>query len=80
MRADVLAILDSNKEWKDYVRQNPHWYRTLVREPEEVHKLEYITLHHYEKTIPHKVEKFSSNVQMAQMMLNMLSTMKKGSD
>ena len=80
MRADVKAILDSNKEWKDYVRQNPNWYRKLVREPEEVHKLEFITLHHYEKTIPHRVEKFSNNVQMAQMMINMLSSMRKGND
>jgi hypothetical protein len=32
-------------------------------------------LHHYKKTIPHHVEKFSNGVQMASMMMSMFQAM-----
>jgi YlbE-like protein len=37
--------------------------------------MEIAALHYYKKTIPHQVEKFSSGVQMASMMMSMFQMM-----
>ncbi|MBT2641141.1 hypothetical protein J7I80_02730 [Bacillus sp. ISL-41] len=75
MRKDVMEQLRSNKELIEFVRSQPNWYRKLSRDPREIYSAEIAALHHFEKTIPHKVQKFSNNVQMASMMMHMFSSM-----
>lgn len=75
MRKDVMDQLRSNKELIEFVRAQPHWYRKLSRDPRDLHAAQIASLHHFEKTIPHKVQKFSNNVQMASMMMHMFSSM-----
>ncbi|WP_144474768.1 YlbE-like family protein [Cytobacillus oceanisediminis] len=75
MRKDVMDQLRSNKELIEFVRTQPHWYRKLSRDPRDLHSAQIAALHHFEKTIPHKVQKFSNNVQMASMMMHMFSSM-----
>lgn len=75
MRKDVLEQLRSNKELLEFVRAQPHWYRKLCRDPQDIYSAQIAALHHFEKTIPHKVQKFSNNVQMASMMMQMFSSM-----
>lgn len=76
MRRDVLDYLESQKDLKQFVREQPYWYRKLSRNPYDLQSLEIASLHYYKKTIPHQVEKFSNSVQMASMMYSMFQAMK----
>ncbi|HLO12961.1 YlbE-like family protein [Neobacillus drentensis] len=76
MRREVLDYLENQKDLKQFVREQPYWYRKLSRNPYDLQSLEIASLHHYKKTIPHQVEKFSNSVQMASMMYSMFQAMK----
>jgi len=76
MRRDVLEYLERQKDLKQFVREQPQWYRKLTRNPYDLQSLEVASIHYYKKTIPHQVEKFSNNVQMASMMYHMFQAMK----
>jgi hypothetical protein len=75
MRRDVLDYLEQKKELKQFLREQPQWYRTLSRNPQEIKALEIAALHYYKRTIPHHVEKFTNGVQMASMMMSMFQAM-----
>lgn len=79
MRREVLEYLERQKDLKQFVREQPHWYRKLSRNPYDIQSLEIASLHHYKKTIPDQVEKFSNGVQMANMMYQMFQAMKSPS-
>ncbi len=76
MRRDVLDYLDRQKDLKQYVREQPQWYRKLSRNPYDLQSLEVASIHYYKKTIPDQVDKFSNSVQMASMMYQMFQAMK----
>ncbi|MGG3466546.1 YlbE-like family protein [Neobacillus pocheonensis] len=76
MRREVLEYLGNQKDLKQFVREQPQWYRKLSRNPYELQSLEVASLHYYKKTIPDQVEKFSNSVQMASMMYHMFQAMK----
>lgn len=75
MRADVLEYISSNHELKQFIREQPQWYRKLSRDPKQLEQFEIASLHYFKKTIPHQVEKFSQGVQMANMFMGMLQAM-----
>lgn len=79
MRKDLIDYIRQNQEMQKFIREQPTWYRRLTRNPYDIQALEIASLHHYQKTIPHKVEKFSSGVQMASMMMSMFQAMKSQS-
>lgn len=76
MRREVIDYLERQKDLKQFVREQPLWYRKLTRNPEDLQSLEIASLHYYKKTIPDQVEKFSNSIQMASMMYNMFQAMK----
>ncbi|MCD4838406.1 YlbE-like family protein [Neobacillus sedimentimangrovi] len=76
MRREVMEYLESRKDLKQFIRQQPQWYRKLSRNPYDLQALEVASLHFYKKTIPDQVEKFSQGVQMATMMYSMFQAMK----
>jgi hypothetical protein len=76
MRQEVLEYLERQKDLKQFVREQPLWYRKLSRNPYDLQSLQIQSLQYYKKTIPDRVEKFSNSVQMAQMMFHMLQSMK----
>jgi hypothetical protein len=76
MRKDVLNYLERQKDLKQFIREQPQWYRKLTRNPYDLQALEVASLHYYKKTIPDQVEKFSNSVQMASMMYHMFQAMK----
>jgi hypothetical protein len=76
MRKDVLNYLERQKDLKQFIREQPQWYRKLTRNPYDLQALEVASLHYYKKTIPDHVEKFTNSVQMASMMYNMFQAMK----
>jgi YlbE-like protein len=75
MRKDVYSYLEQNKELMTFIHEQPRWYRKLTRDPSQLQAMEIEALHYYKKTIPHRVEKFSSGVQMASMMISMFQAM-----
>ncbi|MCM3568782.1 YlbE-like family protein [Neobacillus mesonae] len=76
MRKEVLEYLERQKDLKQFVREQPLWYRKLSRNPYDLQALEIASLHYYKKTIPDQVEKFTNGVQMASMMYSMFQAMK----
>ncbi|WP_066066436.1 YlbE-like family protein [Neobacillus soli] len=76
MRRDVLEYIERQKDLKQFLRDQPIWYRKLSRNPYDLQSLEIESLRYYKKTIPDKVDKFTNSVQMASMMYQMFQTMK----
>ena len=76
MRTDVLEYINRQKELKQFIREQPQWYRKLSRNPYDLQSLEVASLHYYKKTIPDQVDKFTNSVQMASMMYHMFQAMK----
>ncbi|MCJ8006150.1 YlbE-like family protein [Lederbergia wuyishanensis] len=76
MRQEVLEYIQSKNELKQFLREQPYWYRKLAREPETLEQFEIASLHYFKRTIPHQVEKFSNGLQMASLMMGMLQTLK----
>lgn len=75
MRKEVNEYISQNQELRNFIREQPHWYRKLSRNPMDLQSLEIASLHHHRKTIPHHVEKFNNGVQMASMMMGMFQAM-----
>ncbi|MBS4211969.1 MULTISPECIES: YlbE-like family protein [Neobacillus] len=76
MRKEILEYVEGQKDLKRFIREQPLWYRKLSRNPYDIQSLEIAALHHYKKTIPDQVEKFTNGVQMASMMYSMFQAMK----
>lgn len=79
MRQEILEYLSERKDLKEFIRQQPQWYRKLSRNPNDLQAFETASLHYFRKTIPDHVEKFSNGVQMASMMLHMFQAMNETS-
>lgn len=56
MRKDIVEYLEQKKELKQFIREQPHWYRTLSRNPNEIQSLEVAALHYYKKRFPTKLK------------------------
>ncbi|WP_170006895.1 YlbE-like family protein [Bacillus fonticola] len=80
MRQDLYRTIKQNEEWLRFLREQPIWYRKLMKRPEQLQQLEVDSLHYFQKTIPHRVQKFSSGVQMATMMMSMFQTMNQSNE
>lgn len=78
MRKEIMGYIQQQPLLRNYLRENPQWYRRLARNPSELQSFEVSSLRYYKKTIPDQVEKISNGVQMASMMLGMLQAMKSG--
>ncbi|WP_078554898.1 YlbE-like family protein [Bacillus alkalicellulosilyticus] len=72
MRQDVFMYVVNKPELRNFIRQHPHWYRRLGREPYSIKELEKQANHFYGKTFPQRVEKLQGNLNLAMMMLQML--------
>ncbi|MBS4193868.1 YlbE-like family protein [Lederbergia citri] len=75
MRQDVMQYIYSKNELKEFIREQPYWYRKLSREPETLEQFEIAALNYFKKTIPHQVERVSNGLQIASMMMGMLQSL-----
>jgi hypothetical protein len=80
MRKDIIDYIHGNQDLKKFLRGQPNWYRTLSRNPHEIEKFEIASINHFQKTIPHQVQRFSNGVQMASLMMNMFQSMNSTTD
>ncbi|MGY3714040.1 YlbE-like family protein [Sutcliffiella cohnii] len=76
MRKEVYDYIQSKKILKQFIKEQPIWYRKLSRDPNSTAEMELAAMQYYKQTIPHKVEKFQNSVQMASMMVHMFQSMK----
>ncbi|GAA0338821.1 hypothetical protein GCM10008967_31380 [Bacillus carboniphilus] len=79
MRSEIYDLIKQNPDWTKFIREQPIWYRKLMRNPRAWEEFEIAGLHYLRKTIPHKVEQFSNSVQMASMMMSMFQAMNQQS-
>jgi hypothetical protein len=75
MRQDVFELIEANRDLKRYIRLQPFWYRALMRNPYQLDKMETEATYFFNKSIPHRVSKFSDSVQMTSMVLSMVQAM-----
>ncbi|MCP3741753.1 YlbE-like family protein [Rossellomorea sp. BNER] len=75
MRKEVIDYINAKIDLKNFLREQPTWYRTLSRNPHLLQQFEIASMNHFRRTIPHRVEKFSNGVQMASMMMHMFQAM-----
>jgi len=78
MRKDLYEHLEQRQKLRQFVRENPNWYRKLSRNPTNRQALELASKTYYKQTIPHKVQKFSNSVEFATMMIQMYKAMQQG--
>ncbi|MDQ0215213.1 thymidine kinase [Oikeobacillus pervagus] len=74
MRQDVMNYIRSKLELRQFLHQQPQWYRILSRHPEQLQQFEIQSMTFFERTIPQKVEKISNGLQWASMMMGMLQS------
>lgn len=77
MRKEVQEHIRANKELQQFIREQPHWFRKLSRNPNELESMEIAMMNYYQKTIPHRVQQFSNSIQMASMMISMFQSMRQ---
>lgn len=75
MRQDVFEFIKENKDYLNYIRLQPMWYRKLSRNPQLMEEMGIEATYHFEKSIPQRVNKLTNGVQVASIMLNMLQGM-----
>lgn len=71
VRQTIYEYIEANEDIRNYLRIQPVWYKRLMRNPQDLEKLETEAIYYLKKSIPHRVSKFSEGVQVASMMLHM---------
>ncbi|WP_337957104.1 YlbE-like family protein [Alkalihalobacillus pseudalcaliphilus] len=69
---EIQQLLHEKPELRQFMRQNPIWYRKITREPHLIPEMEKESNYFYGKTFPQRVEKVQNNIGLAMMMIEML--------
>ncbi|MFX3622480.1 MAG: YlbE-like family protein [Ectobacillus sp.] len=77
MRRELVEFLQSREDLQKFIREQPHWYRKLSRNPSEREAFELAAMQYFKKTIPDQVAKFQNQLSMASIMLEMFQYMKQ---
>lgn len=72
MRKEMQEYLKQRQDLKQFIRHNPIWYRYLSRDPQSLSQLENEVKVYNGMTIPQKLDRFQSNLNMAMMLLDMV--------
>jgi hypothetical protein len=76
MHEKTYAYLQARPELLQFVRYNPVWYRYLSRDPGCMEDMEKEAKKFYGKTLPQRLEKMNSQVQMIGMLMQFADAMK----
>lgn len=76
MQTYCYHFLQTRPDLLHFVRSNPMWYRYLTRDPNRIYELEGEAKRFYGKTFPQRLEKFSNQMQMANMLIQFADSMK----
>jgi hypothetical protein len=77
MRKEVRQYIKSKQILEKFIHEQPLWYRKLTRNPSDLESFELAALQHYQQTIPYKIEKISSSLEMASLMFHMFQSMRQ---
>ncbi|MCP8970270.1 YlbE-like family protein [Ectobacillus ponti] len=77
MRRELMEFVQSKEDLQRFIREQPHWYRKLSRDPSGREDFELAALQYYRKTIPDQVNKFQNQLSMAAIMLEMFQYMRQ---
>jgi DNA primase catalytic subunit len=80
MRRELMEYVQSQEDLQKFIREQPHWYRKLSRDPGERETFELAAMQYYRKTIPDRVAKFQNQLAMASIMIEMFQYMKQQND
>jgi hypothetical protein len=72
MRKEMQEYMKQRPDLKQFIRHNPIWYRYLSRDPQSLSKLENEVKVYNGQTIPQRLDRFQSNLNMALMLLDMV--------
>ncbi|WP_243386695.1 YlbE-like family protein [Bacillus kexueae] len=74
MRQELYNYIQSNQDLRRFIREQPHWYRKLTRDPKQIENMQIEMMNYYQKTIPHRVSGFSQSLQLVEMMIGMMGS------
>lgn len=72
MDIKVKLILDSNPDYKRYLRSNSYWYKTLIRNPEMVDVFVSEVKEKYKLRATDKINNFIDKIDMVSKLINVL--------
>ena len=72
MDIKVKLILDSNPDYKRYLRSNSYWYKTLIRNPEMVDVFVSEVKEKYKLRATDKINNFIDKIDMVSKFINVL--------
>ncbi|QDP40069.1 YlbE-like family protein [Radiobacillus deserti] len=76
MQPSLYQYIQSNQEMVSYIREHPEWYRRLTRNPDSIQEMEQEMKVYYGRTVPQKMERFASQMQMVSMFIQLAGSMK----
>lgn len=76
MNSSIFQQLQSQPDLIKFVRYNPMWYRFLTRDPQKIKDLPKEAKKFYGKTFTQQLEKFSDQIRIVDMMIQLAGAMK----
>ncbi|MFT4416097.1 YlbE-like family protein [Fredinandcohnia humi] len=76
MRKELFDYIESNKQIRIFIRENPTWYKRITRNPNDIQTLELEAREYFKQTIPHKIKKINHSLELASFMLQMYQGMR----
>ncbi|WP_458414012.1 YlbE-like family protein [Schinkia sp. CFF1] len=77
MRREIQNYLATRHDLRLFIRENPVWYRILCRNPEKLFEIEQEAKIFYGKTFPQKIDRLQQQIQLANLLVGMVSAMEK---
>ena len=73
MSIDTKIILNNNKLLKQFLHENPKYYKYLNREPIFIKKLNDLMKEKYKLTIPDKIDNLKEKLDMVNTFIDILN-------
>ena len=72
MDIKVQFILEANPYLKRYLREHSYYYKSIIRNPGYIGKIEEMMKKEYKLTFPDKLEKVKNNISMVNAFMDVL--------
>lgn len=72
MTLDIQYKLNSNINYKRFIRENPNWYKILNRDPMRFKEFSMQVKDKYELKVSDRINKMIDNINMLQTFLDVL--------
>ena len=69
----IQYLLNSNPYLKKYLRENSHYYKELIRNPNFIKELNDLMKKEYKLTIPQKLDKIKQDISMINSVMDILN-------